>query len=940
MQFTALSNQARHALFERGRTRPWFSTKTQLVMKLTSFFLLAACLQVSAKVHSQTVSYSAREVPLEEVFPVIKAQTGYVVFCNANTLQGIKPVTITANNLALEDFLKELLKGLPLEYTIKKKTIIISPGVVGVNTNNEAATPPPADIHGRIIDSLGNALADASVTVKGSKRGTGTDEKGNFELKGISDNATLVISFTGFESQEYKLNGKNGVTIMLGRSNNVLDNVQVIAYGQTTQRISVSNATTVNAADIEKQPIDNPLLALEGRVPGLFVAQSSGLAGSGVTVQIQGQNSIQNGNNPFYVIDGVPYTPQLLTNLGGILGSSGNSVGGGGSPLSYINPSDIESISILKDADATAIYGSRAANGAILITTKKGKVGEMRVDFNIQQGIGQVTRKLDMMNTPQYLQMRHEGLNNDGITPSMANGDYDLLLWDTTRNTDWQKALIGRIAQYSNFNATVSGGNSSTQYLIGGTYHRQTAVFPGNYADTKGSLHFNINTVSTNQKFRLQLSGNYLIDNNRLPGTDLTNAAITLAADAPPLYNPDGSLNWEPNGSGASTFTTNPMAYTLQSYLNKSNNFISNSIISYHLLPGLEIRSNFGYTNLQQNEISTQPLSFYPPEDRIYNQRTAEYSNNNINSWIIEPQASYKQIFGMGKLDLLIGSTIEQNNNNGQILSGTGYNSDLSLANIASASIITAASTVSVYKYNALFGRLSYNWNDKYLIDLSARRDGSSRFGPSNQFHDFAAVGIGWVFSKEKFINDNLPFISFGKLRASYGTTGNDQIGDYQFLSQYNNVGAGVPYEGALGLIPAGLPNPYLQWELTRKAEGGLDIGLIKDRILLNATYFQNRSSNQLLGYNLPVITGFSSISANLPATVQNTGVELTLSTINMKTQNFTWSTHANLTIPRNKLFTKCTILSGSTIRREFMSFPIARVIQLTIQPMGLTTMR
>lgn len=900
MQFTALSHHVTRALSFKGRCKPW-CPKTLLVMKLTSFFLLAATLQVSAKVHSQTVSYSAREVPIEQVFQVIKAQTGYVVFCNASTLQGIKPVTITAKNLELEAFLKEFLKGLPLEYTIKKKTIIISPAVVGVNTNNEPP-PPPGDIHGTVTDSLGNALAGASVTVKGSKRGTGTNEKGNFELKGISDNATLIISFTGFESKEYRLNGKNGVIITLSRSNSVLDNIQVIAYGQTTQRLNVGNVTTVNASDIEKQPVDNPLLALEGRVPGLFITQSSGLAGSGVTVQIQGQNSIQNGNNPFYVIDGVPYIPQLLTNLGGILGGSGNNVGGGGTPLSYINPADIETISVLKDADATAIYGSRAANGAILITTKKGKGGQTRVDFSLQQGIGQVTRRLDMMNTQQYLQMRHEGLNNDGITPSLANGDYDLLQWDTTRNTDWQKALIGGTAHYSNFNATASGGNSVTQYLIGGTYHRQTSVFPGNYADQKGSLHFNINTVSTNQKFRLQLSGNYLIDNNQLPGNDLTNAAITLAADAPPLYNADGSLNWAPSGSGTSTFAVNPLAFSINTYENKIYNLIGNSVISYQVLPCLEIKSSFGYTTMQQNEMATQPLTSTPPEYQPYTLRTAQYSNNNINSWIIEPQASYRHIFGKGKLDLLMGSTIEQNNSNGQILYGSGYNSDLSLANIASASTINAGSTAAMYKYNAVFGRASYNWSDKYLVNFSGRRDGSSRFGPANQFHDFAAAGIGWIFSKEEFVSDNLPFISFGKLRASYGSTGNDQIGDYQFLSQYSTVGAQVPYQGALGLIPTNLPNPYLQWELTRKAEAGLDIGFIKDRILLNATYFQNRSSNQLLGYSLPVITGFLSVAQNLPATVQNMGLELTLGSTNVKTKNFNWSTHVNLTIPRNKL--------------------------------------
>lgn len=885
-------------------------TKTLRIMRLTAFFIIAACLQSQAKGFSQTVTLLEKKAPLEKVLKDIKRQTGYNFLYDVDLLQQAAPVDLEVRNASLESVLAQCFTNQPFSYTIAGKVIVLSRKEP--NKPEQLYMPPPTDIHGHVTDSSGAALTGASVTVKGTKKGTTTDAKGNFELRNVDENATIIISYSGFEAREFRLSNSpglksGGLSVVLQHNNSSLDQMQIIAYGTTTERLNTGDVATINASAIEKQPVDNPLLALEGRVPGLFVTQSSGLSGAGVTVQIQGQNSIQNGNNPFYVIDGVPYTSELLPNLGGILGSSvGNPIGGGntqsGNPLSYINPSDIESISILKDADATAIYGSRAANGAIIITTKKGKAGQTKVDMNLQQGIGHVTRKFDMMNTTQYLQMRHEGLNNDGITPSIVNGDYDLLLWDTTRNTNWQKALIGGIAQYSNFGATVSGGNSYTQYLVGGTYYRQSTVFPGNYSDQKGSLHFNINTISLNQKFHLQFSGNYLLDNNNLPGIDLTNEAITLAPDSPPLYNLDGSLNWAPNASGASTFIYNPMAYVLDTYLNKSNNFVSNAIMRYQVLPGLEFKGSFGYTNMQQNEIATQPLISMPPEDRPYNQRYAQYSNNNINSWIIEPQASYRHIFGKMKLDLLLGSTIEQNNSNGEILYGSGYSSDLLLGNITSASAINASSTITTYKYNALFGRLSYNWNDKYLVNLSTRRDGSSRFGPANQFHDFASAGIGWLFYKEKFFSENIPLISFGKLRASYGTTGNDQIADYQFLSQYYNVGAQVPYQGALGLAPSGLTNPYLQWELTRKIEAGLDLGFVKDRVLLNATYFLNRSSNQLLGYNLPLITGFSSVSENFPATVQNTGIEGTLSTINIKTKNFTWSTHVNLTIPRNKL--------------------------------------
>lgn len=274
-----------------------------------------------------------------------------------------------------------------------------------------------------------------------------------------------------------------------------------------------------------------------------------------------------------------------------------------------------------------------------------------------------------------------------------------------------------------------------------------------------------------------------------------------------------------------------------------------------------------------------------------------------MNSWIIEPQVNYKRAIFNGNLDFLLGTTIQQNTNNGVTFIGTGYNSDAVLKDMLSASTITVGSTVSSqYKYNALFGRLNYNWNDKYIVDLTARRDGSSRFGPQNQFHNFVSVGVAWIFSQENWFKDHIGVLSFGKLRGSYGTTGSDQIGDYRFMNLYTPTIVEVPYQNTSGLLPSGLSNPYLQWEETKKLQGGLELGFLRDRILVTANYSYNRSSNQLLGYALPVITGFGSISENFPATIENTGLELVLNTTNIKTKDFTWSTGFNMTLPSNKV--------------------------------------
>jgi TonB-dependent starch-binding outer membrane protein SusC len=336
----------------------------------------------------------------------------------------------------------------------------------------------------------------------------------------------------------------------------------------------------------------------------------------------------------------------------------------------------------------------------------------------------------------------------------------------------------------------------------------------------------------------------------------------------------------------------------------KTNNITSNGIVSYSILPGLVIKSSFGYNYMQSNEFLPVPILSYAPEERPYAQSQSSFSYNNISSYIIEPQLEYRRQISTGKLQIVLGSTVEQNTENGLQVYGVGYSSDLLLNDISdAANVYTGNVTSSVYRYTALFGRINYNLNDKYILDLTARRDGSSRFGPENQFHDFWSAAGAWVFSNERFFKDAFTALSFGKLRASFGTTGNDQIGDYQYLSTYSTTNySTVNYQGAVGLQPNGIANPYLQWVSSKKSAIGLDLGFLKDRILLSGGYFLERSSNQLLSYTLPVITGFSYILENFPATLQNSGLEFSLRTVNLSTRHFTWSTTFNLTIPKNKL--------------------------------------
>lgn len=896
----------------QSNSQGWFTTKDLILrrrrfpltvnktivnaMKLTFIFLTVAFLQVSAKGWSQVVSLAGKDVKLEAIFSAIEKQTGYVVFYNKGLLRNARPVSLTVQNMPLTEFLTAVLKGQPITYEIADKTIMLS-------QKDMVTAPAFIPITGTVLAADGTPLPGASVKIKGSKSGTVTDGAGRFMIN-AAEGDILVITFVGFAETTLHIsngvavagknanlvNGSNGVTIRIAPSESKLDQVQIMAYGTTSKRFNTGNISTVKAEDIERQPVSNPLSALQGRVPGMTIVQNTGVPGGSFKVQIRGRNSFRfQANDPLYIVDGVPY----LANM--VMGVSPNDLTNGGSPLNFINPQDIESIDILKDADATAIYGSRGANGVILITTKKGKIGKTLIIANVTQGTAAVSKMMPMLNTRQYLDMRYEAYRNDGVdwrSPTVYTA-VDLKNYDTTRYTDWQKEFIGNTASYTDAQLSMTGGNTQTQYLIGGSYHRETTVFPGKAADQRGTMHFNINSSSSNQKLKVLLTGGYTIGNNAMPRYDIIDLAFSLPPIAPALYNPDGSLNWA-NGNWV-----NPLARFTAKFGRKVNNFITNAAISYEVLPGLDIKSTFGYTYMHVDETANFPISSYNPAFNING--SAEFSNSNNVTWLVEPQITYTKNLWKGRLSALVGSTIQQNKANGQYVTASGFISDGLIGNLASASTITPmASLVRSYKYNSLFARLNYNIEEKYILNLTMRRDGSDRFGPDNRFGNFGAAGAAWIFSKENIIVNNLPFISFGKLRASYGTTGNDAVGDYEFM-RYYTVG-GSTYQGVRGLGPNNLHNPSYHWEVNKKLEGGLEFGFLKDQITLSASYYQNRCDNQLVGYRVPAHTGFTTVTANWPAVVGNKGWEFVAGSNNVQIGQVTWNSSFNISFTTNKL--------------------------------------
>ena len=751
---------------------------------------------------------------------------------------------------------------------------------------------PPKTVNGKITDADG-PLSGVNVLVKHAARGTISNDNGDYSLL-LRATDTLVFTYLGYQRQEIAVGNKNFINIIMKADATTLDQVVINAgYYKVSERERTGSIAKITAKEIENQPVSNPLAAIQGRVAGVFITPSTGLASGGYKLEIRGQNSISGGNEPLYIIDGIPYD---ANNMAFAYVGSSTLPYGEMSPLSLIDTDAIESFEILKDADATAIYGSRGANGVVLITTKKGMKGKTTFTINTYTGTGKVAKHIDYMKTEQYLAMRREAFANDGLTEYPKNA-YDVNgTWDENRYTDWQKELIGGTAYLTHASGTVSGENEQTHFLLNGTYHKETTVFPRDYKYERLSIRAGIDHKSIDNRFKVSFSTNYAVDNNDLPGMDISNLIRLLPPNAPALYTEDGKLNFE-----NSTFN-NPLAELEGKYLSNRNNLIMNSQISYELFSDFTALVNLGYTKSDLDESRTIPHTKYDPALGYDSRFSFLYTNiSTRESWIVEPQLTWNHPLGLRNLELLLGATYQKQTDD--ILShyASGFASNSLIYNLAAAnSLIVQRDALNEYKYQAFFGRVNYSLFNKYIFNITGRRDGSSRFGPNRRFANFGAIGAAWLFGEEDGLKDFFPALSFGKLRGSYGVTGNDQIGDYEYLETYSTDG--TEYLNIRGISPTRIYNPDFGWETNRKFNVALELSFINNRINLIGEYFQNRSSNQLVGLPLPGTTGFPSLQANLDAIVENKGLEISLNTINIKTDSFKWTTDFNLTLPRNRL--------------------------------------
>lgn len=861
------------------------SRKLLLIMKLSAIFLLAATLQVSARTYGQKVSISGKNLSLGKVFELIKQQTGYAFVADQSVLAHVPAVTLNVKEASLEEVLNQCLQHQQLTYTITDKIIVIARSAASAKTVNAYYVPPAAvPLSGTVTDEAGQPLAGVAVQLKQLKKAVQTDVAGRFSFTGLEAGSyVLVFSSVGYTGKEVTATLSTTalvLTVTLQQAVNNLNETVVKGYYQTSRRQNTGNVSTVKAEDIARQPVGDPLAALQGRVAGLFITSTSGLPGARFNIRLRGQNSMTLGNDPLVIVDGVPFYTESLTTVTGANGTQ--------SPLSLINPADIERVDVLKDADATAIYGSRGANGVILITTKKGKAGKAAYNFNVYTGGSKVVNTVPMLSTADYLALRKEALANDATALTESNAS-DILKWDANQDINWQDYMIGHTGKVTEATGSVSGGGAQSHFMLSGSYRRESTVLRGNPAYQRGAAHLTADHTSLDGKFYLSASVSFSRDNDN----SLASALSTFYNMAPnyPLYDSTGAYYWFSNEQ-------NPQAYLLRTSQSNTANLVASGNLRYTVLPGLNLKTNLGYNQSNMNQVQVYP-------DKTFNPATSSgsisyFGANNLNAYIIEPQADFSHRLGNGTLQLLAGATWQQSKRQGYRIDGADFPSDDLLKDMKSAGKLTPFSSIyDFYRYTALFGRFNYNLSDKYIINATFRRDGSTRFGPERRFGSFAAAGAAWVFTGESFMQP-LSFVSFGKLRASYGTSGNDQIDDYAYLSSWSSPG--YSYNGQGTLSPSRFDNPYYRWELTRKLEAALELGFLKDRILLSTSFYRNISSNQLVQYTLSPQAGRPSYTTNLPAKILNTGWEFDLNTTNIQQKNFTWKSTFNLTLAKNKL--------------------------------------
>lgn len=851
------------------------SLKLLRTMKLTFVLWLVAFLQVSASSFSQKINLEVKDAPLKEVLIKIGQQSGYSFLYSSAMIKIAKPVNLSVSNESLPNVLMRCFQNQPLTYVINGNTVVIKRRDEIAPTKAKLLLVPITTVTGSVSDSKGQPLPGVSVMLKGTTTGVTTDLDGKFSIRIPDGNGTLVFSSIGFTTQEVAVNNRTQVKITLLDKPSALNEVVVVGYG-TQKKADVTTAiASVNSTQITRLAVTDPTGALQGQVAGVNVTRNVGKPGAGYSVSVRGVHSIGNvSNEPLYVIDGIP--------------TSGG--------LNDLNPADIETIDVLKDASAASIYGSRGAKGVVIVTTKHGKAGKTSITLDSYVGTKVPVHLPNMMNSQEYVAYRIEQNRANGRSTTLTDIlSSDLIAnYNNGVNTDWPN-LVLKNAMQMNHNVTATGGDDKTRFAMSAGLNQEDGnVSPESYK--KYSLRGNVDRQITD-KWKVGLNLYFVQALTNQGSSEALRSSYRLPAITNP-YDVNGNPVFRVFNNDAATNPFFDQANELRQ--TRSERTFGNLYVQFQPIKDLTLKST-----VSPNYVATRNGTYFGPLSKQSLggsiATTASNSTNDFFSWVWDNQAIYDKRFGVHHITATVIQSVQQERTESNTLTAAGLPYNSLWFNLGSASSVTAyGSSYTKYTLASFTGRVNYNYNDKYLFTATGRYDGSSHLAEGHQWGFFPSASAAWRVSQEGFMK-KITAINDLKLRLSYGSTGNDRISAYSTQANLSQTYYDFGGVQANGYAPGQLANQNLTWETTKEWNLGLDFSLLNSRVSGSVDVYSRTIQNILFSRQLPPETGFGSVSANV-GQMRNQGIEVGLNTINIQAKKFIWRTDFVFEANNNKL--------------------------------------
>lgn len=743
----------------------------------------------------------------------------------------------------------------------------------------------------------GGPVPGVTVLVEGTSRGVVTDFDGNYTIQVDKPEDVLVFTFVGYETIRETVGNRSTVDVTMAEDVKQLSEVVVVGYGTQLKEDLTGNIARVQSKEIENIPTPSLEGAMQGRAAGVFIESSTGKVGAGMKIRVRGAASITGDNQPLYVVDGIIVNSQDQSGVASPI-----------NPMADINFNDVESIDILKDASAAAIYGSRGANGVVIITTKKGIKGRTRYNFSTQLGVSRETRRREFLNAEEYITLIRESATNAdeiyGNVPGEEGSELEFVDFLLNRfsahtelgehDTDWQDQAFRDRAGYQQYDFNASGGSENTNFYVSGQYTNQEGILIKNaFERMSGRMNLE-HSASDRLTFGVNMAMSRSENTRVAPDNEFANP-MQLVAQPPvtPVRDPEGNLYDRP----ITPYYNGLVEAEYADFISTSHRFLGKVFATLNITDNLSFRSDYGLDYYMLNEDrfqGSQTLTGNAADNTgVGMSRWNQVVNYNFTNYF-----NYVNNFGTDHLlDVTLGLEYQNSRRDLTRVEGQGIPVN-DLRKLASASEITfGTSDLFQYRFTSYFSRVNYKLMDRYLFSLSGRYDGSSRFGAENRFGFFPAGSVGWIISEEGFFEGAQNTVSFLKPRISYGLVGNAEIGNFQHLALWE----AASYANIGGLRPFQVANPMLGWESTTQLDIGMDFGLFNDRITGEVDYYNKTTRDLLLNVPLPYTTGFPSLTDNL-GSVQNRGVEVVINTNNVVRSNFSWSTSFNIAFNRNRV--------------------------------------